>query len=238
MEVLKMKANEILAKTYVNNGGDWNKTHQSLANKHYSTDENDILGDFITILDKEYPDRLKSVYKPPFVLFYKGNLSLLENDKAIGVVADDLYNYSWSIIDKLLFKNKENRFIIGSNSEISKGFARSTQNIILVLNTSLDNADKELVDLIVNGGGLVITENPYGVKATVNDFTRVISGLENRQVVVSCKEQSLGILQLMNSLSMGHEIFVLPTPLGRKGYKNNQFISEGATLFYTAEQLA
>lgn len=233
-----MEAKEILAKTCVGNGGDWNKTCQSLKDRHYLTDEISVLGDFITILDKEYPDRLKQVYKPPFVLFYKGNLSLLDNDKAIGIVADDLYNCSWSTIEQLLFKNKENRFIIGGNSGIKKGFARSTQNIILVLNTSLDNADKELVDLIADGGGLVITEVPYGVKGTVNDFTRIISGLENRQVIISCKDKSLGILQLMNSLSMGHEIFVMPTPLSHKGYKNNQFISEGATLLYSEKQLA
>ena len=93
-----MKANEILAKTYVGNGGNWNKTYECLLKKDLKTDETDVLGDFITILDKEYPDRLKQVHKPPFVLFYKGNLDLLGNDKAIGIVADDLFNYSWYTI--------------------------------------------------------------------------------------------------------------------------------------------
>ena len=33
----------------------------------------------ITIIDKNYPDHLKQAHKPPFVLFYYGDLSLLDH---------------------------------------------------------------------------------------------------------------------------------------------------------------
>jgi DNA processing protein len=33
----------------------------------------------ITILDSEYPEALKFAYKPPFVIFYKGDLEILKN---------------------------------------------------------------------------------------------------------------------------------------------------------------
>ena len=40
----------------------------------------------ITIIDKEYPPLLKEIYQPPWVLFTKGDFSLLENDPKLAVV--------------------------------------------------------------------------------------------------------------------------------------------------------
>lgn len=36
---------------------------------------------YITIFDVEYPDELKEINCPPFVLFYKGNINLLKEKK-------------------------------------------------------------------------------------------------------------------------------------------------------------
>ena len=42
---------------------------------------------YITILDDEYPEFLKYIYRPPFVIYYKGDISLLDNQlKSISVV--------------------------------------------------------------------------------------------------------------------------------------------------------
>jgi len=38
---------------------------------------------YITILDKKYPSKLKAINKPPFVLFYKGDINLLLENKKI-----------------------------------------------------------------------------------------------------------------------------------------------------------
>ena len=41
----------------------------------------------VTIMDKEYPEHLKQVYKPPLVLFYYGDLSLIHSlNNCIGVI--------------------------------------------------------------------------------------------------------------------------------------------------------
>ena len=32
---------------------------------------------YICIEDKEYPDKLKNIYSPPLLLFYKGDLSII-----------------------------------------------------------------------------------------------------------------------------------------------------------------
>ena len=47
-------------------------------------EKNDI--HVISIFDKNYPSLLKEIYQPPWALFVKGNLSLLETQSKLAVV--------------------------------------------------------------------------------------------------------------------------------------------------------
>ena len=40
----------------------------------------------ITILDSDYPERLKNIYDPPIVLYYKGNKQLLNQENIIAMI--------------------------------------------------------------------------------------------------------------------------------------------------------
>lgn len=227
---------EIIASLVVRNKGNWNDIYQGLMNKQYGCGEEKVEGDYITILDEEYPDILKKVYKPPFILFYKGNISLLKNNRIIGVGMDNTWDYDWEILDKVVFDN-ENIFATISNS-CSKGVARSTKRLILVANRGIDKLDTELVNLVVNNGGLVISEMPYGVETDNWDCSRIVSGIESKLVIVHCDNRSYAIRQVMSALSLGHDIYAMPTPLDSlKETKNNELISQGATLLYNHEQL-
>ena len=42
----------------------------------------------ITIIDDEYPESLKLINNPPFVLFYEGNKELLKNDNKMILTGD------------------------------------------------------------------------------------------------------------------------------------------------------
>lgn len=68
--------------------GNWNQIYHALSTKEYvSFDEITKLEQIIkhkkwkilTILDKDYPHQLKLSYKPPFVLWYRGNKKVLNN---------------------------------------------------------------------------------------------------------------------------------------------------------------
>ncbi len=62
---------------------DWNSVYQDISTDQILTDE-DLLraesftGNYISILDAEYPKRLMHRYKPPFVLYYDGDLDVLK----------------------------------------------------------------------------------------------------------------------------------------------------------------
>ena len=42
-------------------------------------------GKFISVYSSEYPRELRQISRPPFVLFYKGNLNLLKNKHKLWV---------------------------------------------------------------------------------------------------------------------------------------------------------
>ena len=82
--------------------GEWNPIYEDVSN-HVEIDEKEALKEiskvnssYITILDEEYPESLRDAYKPPFVLFYYGDISLL-SDKNNKVA----YKHLLKILDTL-----------------------------------------------------------------------------------------------------------------------------------------
>ena len=80
---------EILLYFSIKYFGNWEKIYKAIENKEdvdfekIKSYEEEYEGKYFTILDKEYPTKLKMVDKPPFVLFFKGDLSLLNSGKTI-----------------------------------------------------------------------------------------------------------------------------------------------------------
>lgn len=79
--------NNVLLYFSLKHEGDFKKIYESLKAKE-PVDENEFIKlkrvlktKYVTILDSNYPDFLKQVSCPPFVLFYEGNLKLAKNLK-------------------------------------------------------------------------------------------------------------------------------------------------------------
>lgn len=87
-----MEARKILLALCLKYDNDWNRVRTALQNKEELTDEDlarvdSFTGNYITILDENYPDRLKRKFKPPFLLYYDGDISLLNR---VGSSKNDL----------------------------------------------------------------------------------------------------------------------------------------------------
>ena len=78
----KNKARNILIALSLKHNGDWDKIYEDIQNKTLVEDtytqQAENIKNVITILDEEYPQQLKNSFKPPFVLFYKGNINFTE----------------------------------------------------------------------------------------------------------------------------------------------------------------
>lgn len=226
--------NEILISAVINCKGNWNETYKIVSNhKYYPETKMDCMDNFITILDKEYPEQLKQAYKPPFVLFYKGDIALLKEHNLISLGAGRKDNVKVEHIDLLL--DKSYTYII-SESILGCIMLEKGYKVILVLNTPM--VDSEFTRKTVKNGGLVITELPYNADTITTDFTRIMSALESKLVVMTCSNKSWALRQITYSNYLGHDIYVVPTDVSNTELRNNEFINEGAYLLYNKKQLA
>ena len=91
---MEQKASTMLIAIALEHNGEWDCIYHALKNKEYAGDK--MLekakklqdeGKCITIMDEEYPECLKLVHKPPFVLFYEGDINLLNlgNKKRVAI---------------------------------------------------------------------------------------------------------------------------------------------------------
>ncbi|AWM87284.1 DNA-processing protein DprA [Microvirga sp. 17 mud 1-3] len=91
-----------------------------------------------------------------------------------------------------------------------------------------------LVDAILDRGGAVVSEMPFGWEPRGRDFprrNRIVSGLCYGVVVVEAARRSGSLITARFALEQGREVFAVPgSPLDPRAEGTNDLIREGATL--------
>jgi len=93
--------------------GNWDKIYSDISNK-IPVDKKDMEEklknsecNYISILNPKYPFSLKQIYKPPFVLFYKGDINLLSDSssKKIAIVGSRENSEYGKMVTEKICKN-------------------------------------------------------------------------------------------------------------------------------------
>lgn len=205
----------------------------------------------ITLLDKEYPQKLKSIYDKPIVLFAKGNIELLK-EKSVAIVGSrNCSEYGKNTAMKFAYElSKQNICIIsGLAKGIDKyshiGALEAKGNTIAVIGNGLDNVypfeNKELYERIVNENSLIITEYIIGTKPSKLTFparNRIISGLSDAILVVEAGEKSGSLITVDFGLEHGKEIFAVPGNIDNyNSIGTNELIKQGANLMTKSKDI-
>lgn len=235
---MKMTNEQILAYSY-RYSGDWQKIKNAILRQEpytcIASEEK-----YITILDKQYPDRLRLLENPPWILFYKGNIHLLKTD-CIGIVGSrNACTYGKCVTQYVVHKNKNCTIVSG----LAKGIdAVAHQTAIEMgktigvigcgLATIYPIENKELYDKM-SQNHLIITEYPFFVKVKKHHYpfrNRIIAAL-SRQLYVTQATLKSGTMHTVNAaLLLPCEIYVAPYPLfDKQGEGCNILIQEGAQL--------
>lgn len=205
----------------------------------------------ITILDKDYPEKLKNIYDKPMVLFAKGNIELLKQDGIAIVGCRDCTTYGKNTAKKLAYDlAKQNKCIIsGLAKGIDKyshiGALEAKGNTIAVIGNGLDNIypyeNKELSELILKNKGLIITEYIIGTPPDRINFparNRIISGLADGIVVVEAKEKSGSLITADFGIEHGKDIFAVPGNINNaNSIGTNNLIKQGANVATNYEDI-
>lgn len=176
----------------------------------------------ITLASDCYPFLLKHIYDPPFVLFYKGDLSLLTLPLMGVVGARECTQYGRKALEQLLPLLIEHK--VGIISGLAKGIDtyahhETTQlngKTIAVIGTGLDvTYPRENVALQAHLSlhHLVLSEYPLGTPPRKHHFpmrNRIISGLSDGVLVIEARSRSGSLITARMALEEGRDVFAVP----------------------------
>lgn len=196
----------------------------------------------LTYLDEEYPRRLKNIYNPPLVLYYKGTLPKFDGFPAIGVVGTRRCSaYGLSVAGRLGAEISSCGGLVvsglaeGIDAAAMKGALQAGYPTVGVLGTGADIiyplVNKPLFAQ-VEQHGCILSEFLPGTPGFKQNFprrNRIISGLSLGVVIVESPEKSGALHTAQSALEQGRDVYAvpgnvdLPTSAG-----SNRLLREGA----------
>lgn len=228
--------------------GDWKKIYHSIEKKE-EIDFNklqaykaQIKSQYVTILDKHYPNAIKQSYYPPYVLFYRGDASLLQAKRKVAIIGSRLYSeYGKIMAQNLALEFSQNNHVVVSGG--AKGIDIIAQNACLqgkgktiaVVGSGLDyyypKENKESLQLIEKNG-LVISEYPPTTPPNKTHFparNRLIASLADAIIVVEAKPKSGTLITVRHALDLGKDVYCVPYRVSDKSMCN-ELIKQGAMM--------
>lgn len=194
----------------------------------------------ISILDKEYPLELKNIYNPPALLFYQGNLELLQKPKIAVVGARSASETGTASVQKII-KELGNHFVLVSG--LARGIDTSAHvatlknggATIAVIGTGLDvfyPKENRRLQEYIGKNHLLLTEYAVGeqpLKFHFPERNRIIAGLSQGVIVSEAKMRSGSLITCERALEEGREFFAIPgNILDGKSDGCHHLIQEGA----------
>lgn len=211
--------------------------------------EHDI--DFISIIDKRYPNNLRQIYDPPIGLYIKGNQENLHHFGLAIVGSRIPTQYGEKIAKKLAFSLAKQHINIisglarGIDTCAHIGCLKATGKTIAILGNGLDSIypseNRKIVENVLQFGGALLSEYPIGTKPEKMNFparNRIISGLSNGVIVIEARKKSGSMITVDFALQEGKNVFAVPGNIDNQNSEGtNGIIQEGAKLITKVEDI-
>ena len=206
---------------------------------------------YITINSKEYPESLKHVDEPPYVIFYKGNLELLKGNLVAVIGSRKCSNYGAYVAKTMAKEISENNITVvsglasGIDSIAQKSAVNNIGKTIGVLGCGINviypKNNKILYEEILKNDGLIISEFLPDTPPMAYNFprrNRIISGISDKLILIEATVKSGSLITVNYSLSLGKDIMVVPGPVFNGNSEGcNKLIRDGAKPFTEMQDL-
>lgn len=232
--------------------GDFQKIYQAIAIKERVDEElkNELFKKFekskcnyVTLIDCNYPKVFEKIKMPPFVLYYHGNLNLI-NEKTVGVVGthkpnnyglkatNDIVN-QLTYVDYTIVNGVANGIEIKAMEKVMNNKGKA----IGVIGNGIDTfypLHNEDIEKYLKENGLIISEYPFDKKVDKKslDFRkRIISAFSKELLVIQAMEQSDTFITVGYSLEQGKDVYAVPSNYDSEFMGCNRLIEQGANLY-------
>lgn len=193
----------------------------------------------VTLLDYDYPQKLKHTFHPPVVLFYYGDLSLFDKQIVAVVGSRKCSDYGKQCTEKIVGQLAKGRTIISGLARGVDAYAheyaiKNGGRTIAVLGSGIDNCypiENQKLYEEIKKNHLVISEYPGKTEPCKWHFpcrNRIVINPADAVYIPEIRDYMSGtMISVTLSLEYGKAIFVAFHPFN-DGTINNQLISEGA----------
>ena len=201
----------------------------------------------VTIYSENYPEKLKEIIEPPFVLFAKGNLELL-NTKGVSIVGTRKPTaYGRSVTKEIATNLAKNNITIVSGMALGvdtiahESALEVNGNTIAVLGAGFNyiypTQNFELSNKIIEKG-LLLTEYKPSVEVRPYNFpvrNRIIAGLSDVVVITEAGEKSGSLHTKEYALDCGRDVYAVPGNIyGVQSKGTNNLIKSGQAICLTS----
>lgn len=204
----------------------------------------------VCIEEQDYPELLKNIHNPPFMLYYAGSIQV-SRQFCLAMVGSRQASIYGKKIARQLSQGLVRQGIVvvsglarGIDTEAHLGAMDAGGYTIAVLGSSLDEIypreNTKLFERIVNSG-VVLSEFPVNTRPEPGNFpmrNRLISGLSNGVVVVEAKARSGALITSDFALEQGRDVFAVPGSIDSLNSEGaNNLIKQGAQLITGIEDI-
>lgn len=251
-----MNGRDVLLYLSIKYRGDWDKIIKGIRNhEDFSFQEAEetvkkITCSTLTLLDPLYPESLRHSYQPPVVLYYYGNLSLLEKESnCISYIGSrEATDYGLTMAKMISGQLAHRGYVVvsglakGIDSAATRGALEEHGLAVGVLGCGIDlcypSSSQDLYDRLKKEG-LLLSEYPFDTPPQPRYFprrNRIVASLSRGLVVGEAKNKSGTLITVSFALGADKEIGCVPALAGT-GSACNLLIKEGAWLIEDANDV-
>lgn len=204
----------------------------------------------LTILDMAYPQYLKEISQPPWVLYVKGCVTLLEGRliSIVGTRTPTLYGKriaeEWAAALSRAGFRIVSGLARGIDSKAHIGALQGKAKTVAVLGCAIDQIyprENALLYQRIEQEGVIISEYPIGTGMKPGMFpqrNRIIAGLSLGVMVVEAAEDSGSLITVQFALEESRDVFAVPGSIdSRLSSGGHKLLKEGAKLVTRVEEI-
>lgn len=205
----------------------------------------------LSILEEDYPARLRQINDPPIVLYVRGTLPDFRTLPAIAVIGKrEATLYGMNHAHRVARQLSENGVIVvsgmakGADAAGHSGALEGPTPTVAVLGTAIDVCyprENAALHREILAHGAVISEYPPGKEGRASNFVqrnRIISGLSMGVLVAEAGEKSGALITANLAYEQGRDVFAIPGSLDSPGSAGcNNLIADGAKLVRSAADI-
>jgi len=202
--------------------------------------------------DERYPEKLRTIHNPPFLLYGRGetlltgmvSVSVVGTRKATGLALEKAFALSFHLVRSGAAVTSG--LAAGIDSSAHSGALAGKGYTVAVFGCGIDriypSSNRELAARILDEGGTFLSEYPPGTAPARYNFperNRIVSALSEALVVVESPLRSGALITADFALDQGRDVFVLRAsgPSHSAGEGTESLVNEGAMVVESADEI-